>query len=106
MRLSLNAASIRDLFKRAHDPNRFLFDDIPGTLGEDVSLANENDLRRVIRRVREGLEELTQAYPSMLHRLRDIMLAELQVPNISPQSLAELRDRAAEHQAARRRLPS
>jgi hypothetical protein len=44
--------------------------------------------------VREGLEELTQAYPSMLHRLRDIMLSELQVPNPSPQSLAELRDRA------------
>ena len=31
----------------------------------------------------------------MLHRLRDIMLAELEVPNLAPQSLAELRDRAA-----------
>jgi hypothetical protein len=30
----------------------------------------------------------------MLHRLRDMMLAELQVPNLSPQSLAELRQRA------------
>ena len=30
----------------------------------------------------------------MLHRLRDLMLAELQVPNVSPQSQAELRDRA------------
>jgi hypothetical protein len=94
MRLSANAVRIRELFKRAHDPNQFLFDDIPGTLGEDISLANDEDLRRVIRGVREGLEELVQAYPSMLHRLRDIMLAELQVPNISPQSLAELRERA------------
>ena len=94
MRLSLNAVNIRNLFKRAHDPNQFLFDDIPGTLGEDVSLANENGLRRVISSVREGLEELVQAYPSMLHRLRDIMLAELQVPNVSPQALAELRERA------------
>ena len=94
MRLSSNAVSIRDLFKRAHDPNQFLFDDIPGTLGENVSLANGEDLRRVIGRVREGLEELVQAYPSMLHRLRDLMLAELQVPNVSPQSLAELRARA------------
>ena len=34
------------------------------------------------------------AYPEMLNRLRDIMLAELQVPNASPESLAELRDRA------------
>ena len=94
MRLSSNAVNIRDLFKRAHDPNQFLFDDIPGTLGEDVSLANDADLRRVISSVREGLEELVQAYPTMLHRLRDIMLSELQVPNVSPQSIAELRDRA------------
>ena len=94
MRLSANAARIRDLFKRAHDPNRFLFDDIPGTLGEDVALDTDADLRRVIESVRDGLEELVQAYPSMLHRMRDLMLAELQVPNISPQSLAELRGRA------------
>lgn len=94
MRLSSNATSIRDLFKRAQDPNRFLFDDIPGVLGEDVSLTNEAGLNRVVGSVREGLDELVLAYPSMLHRLRDIMLAELQVPNVSPQSLAELRDRA------------
>jgi len=94
MRLSANAARIRDLFKRAHDPNRFLFDDIPGTLGEDVALDTDDDLRRVIESVRDGLDELVQAYPSMLHRMRDLMLAELQVPNISPQSLAELRERA------------
>ena len=94
MRLSSNAVRIRDLFKRAHDPNRFLFDDIPETLGEDISLANEDGLRRVVVHVREGLQELVLAYPSMLHRLRDIMLAELQVPNVSPQSLAELRGRA------------
>ena len=94
MRLSSNAVNIRNLFKRAQDPNQFLFDDIPGTLGEDVWLANEDGLRRVIGNVREGLEELVQAYPSMLLRLRDIMLAELQVPNVSPQALAELRERA------------
>ena len=94
MRLSSNAVKIRDLFKKAHDPNQFLFDDIPGTLGDDVSLGDEEHLRRVIRRVREGLEELVLAYPSMLRRLRDIMLAELQVPNVAPQSLAEMRDRA------------
>ncbi len=92
--LSANAVKIRDLFKRAHDPNQFLFDDIPGTLGEDLSLANDQELRRVIDNVHDGLKELVQAYPLMLYRLRDIMLAELQVPNVSPQSLAELRDRA------------
>ncbi len=94
MRVSSNAVSIRQLFKRAHDPNQFLFDDIPGMLGKDVSLVDENAVCRVIGSVRAGLEELVQAYPSMLDRLRDIMLAELLVPNHSPQALAELRERA------------
>jgi hypothetical protein len=94
MRLSANAVRVRDLFKRARDPNKFLFDDIPDTLGGEVNLANEATLHSVVTGVREGLEELVQAYPSMLHRLRDMMLSELQVPNISPQALAELRDRA------------
>ena len=94
MHLSANAVRVRDIFKRAYDPNAFLFEDIPGTLGEDVVLATNRDVHRVIGSVREGLEELVRAYPEMLHRLRDSMLSELQVPNISPQSLAELRDRA------------
>ena len=92
MRLSNNAVRIRDLLKRAKDPNKLLFDDIPETLGKDDALAQA--LGRIVDNVRDGLEELVQAYPSMLHRLRDIMLTELQVPNISPQSMAELRDRA------------
>jgi hypothetical protein len=94
MRLSANAVRVRDIVKRARDPNQFLFDDIPAVVGAHVSCATNKDLQRVITGLREGLEELVQAYPSMLHRLRDIMLAELEVPNLAPQSLAELRDRA------------
>ena len=94
-RLSANAVRVRDLFKRARDPNQFLFDDIPAIVGADAGRGTGKDLQRVITGLREGLEELVLAYPSMLHRLRDIMLAELQVPNLAPQSLAELRDRAA-----------
>ena len=94
MRLSANAVRIRDMFKRARDPNKFLFDDIPETLGEDISQTDESALQQVVKNVRDGLTELVNAYPSMLYRLRDIMLAELQVPNISPQSLNELCDRA------------
>jgi len=94
MRLSANAVRVRDIFKRAKDPNKFLFDDIPGTLGEDMSRATAKSLGGVVASVRDGLEELVNAYPSMLRRLRDIMLSELQVPNVGPQSLAELRERA------------
>jgi len=94
MRLSANAVHVRDLFKQAKDPNRFLFDDLPGTLGEELALTKEKDLDRLLSSVRGGLEELVRAYPAMLARLRDVMLAELQVPNASPQSLSELRQRA------------
>ena len=94
MRLSSNAIRIRDLFKRAHDPNQFLFDDIPESLGRNLSLDDDEDFPEVFENVRNGLCELIDAYPLMLRRLRDLMLAELQVPDMSPQSLAELRDRA------------
>ena len=94
MRLSANAVHVREIFNRANDPNKFLFDDLPGTLGEDISSAKGRDLRRIVASVRGGLEELVHAYPEMLNRLRDIMLAELQVPNASLESLAELRERA------------
>ena len=95
MRLSANALRVRDLFKRARDPNKFLFDDIPAVAGSDFDRRTDKDLQRVITGLREGLEELMEAYPSMLQRLRDILLAELQVPNLAPMCLAELRDRAA-----------
>ena len=94
MRLSTNAVRIRDMFKRARDPNRFLFDDIPATLGQDIAQIDEQALHDVIKNVHDGLTELVHAYPSMLNRLRNIMLAELQVPNVSPQSLNELHVRA------------
>jgi hypothetical protein len=93
-RLSANAIRVRDLFKRAHDPNQFLFDDIPALVaGRSEALVDE-ELAGIISGLRDGLEELVRAYPTMLHRLRDMMLAELQVPNCSPQALAELRERA------------
>lgn len=93
-RLSANAIRVRDLFKRAHDPNQFLFDDIPALVSADGNELVEEELGPIVNGLREGLEELVGAYPSLQRRLADMMLAELQVPNTSPQALAELRDRA------------
>lgn len=92
-RLSANATAVRDLFKRASDPNRFLFDDIPGlTGGPDSGPLAANT---ALANVSDGLEELVGAYEAMLRHLRDVMFAELQAPLDSPQALAELRARAA-----------
>ena len=94
MRLSKNAIQIRQIFKNAKDPNKFLFDDLPESLARGEDVGSEASVHRIVKSVHEGLEELCEAYPTMLHRMRDVMLAELQVPNIQPQSLQELRERA------------
>ena len=94
MRLSSNATRVREIFKRAQDPNQFLFDDIPAVIGNGGSLTTEDDLLRVVDSVRDGLKDLVDAYPSMLCRLQDLMLDELQVSNVPPRALPELRNRA------------
>ena len=92
--LSANAVRVRDLFKYANDPNKFLFDDIPAAFGGRGARDEAAAVQAIVSDVRDGLDELVQSYPSMLRRFTDMMLAELQVPNSSPQALAELRGRA------------
>jgi len=94
MRLSANAIRIRDLFKRARDPNQFIFNDLPQLAGSGRDLESEDGFQRIIGRVRDALEEMVRAYPQMLERLADTTLTELQVPNSSSQALADLRARA------------
>lgn len=95
MRLSARAIQVRDIFKRARDPNKFLFDDIPALVdSKKADISDKDDIRNIVSIVKEGLQELVQAYPLMINRLRDMLLAELQVPNLSRQSLLELRERA------------
>jgi hypothetical protein len=94
MNLSGNAKRIRDLFKQAKDPNKFLFDDIPLIFGEINELNPEESLKVIVRKIHQGLDELCQAYPMMLKKLLDTTINELHVPNASPQALAELRERA------------
>ena len=92
--LSGNAKRVRQLFKQANDPNKLIFDDIPNLLSNGADIHEGDALRRIVDHMREGLRELREAYPSMLYRLRETLLAELQVPNASPPMLAELRARA------------
>ena len=91
-RLSNNAKRVRQLFKRANDPNRFIFDDIPNLADQDLDA--ELEIGVVVRHFRAGLTELREAYHNMLNRLREILLAELGIHNTSPDMFAELRERA------------
>jgi hypothetical protein len=90
-RLSKNALEVRRLLKGASDPNRLIFDDIPKRLALE---SEEDPPEAVLALMKEGLEELVSAYKRMLARTQELMLRELQVPNASPQALADLRARA------------
>ncbi|WP_188262695.1 ATP-binding protein [Azospirillum tabaci] len=92
-RLSPTAVKVRDLAKRANDPNKFLLDDIPNLFGGGHG-ASAADASPVIAAVREGLSELVGIYPQMLRELEAVMLAELRVRERGPAELAELHSRA------------
>ena len=94
-RLSANAKRIRQLLKQANDPNRLIFDDIPQVLDDSSVTLAEIATDEISNRIREGLTELCQAFPTMMNRIREMLFAELQVPNDSTSMLAELRARSA-----------
>ena len=94
MRLSEGTIHIRGLLKKANDPNQLIFNDLPQLAGGGNDLQSAGEFESVIKSVRNALSELANAYPQMLTRLADNMLAELQVPNSSAQALSELRARA------------
>lgn len=94
MRLSDNARRMRDLFRKAHDPNQFLFDDIPSLFATDIDKIDMDAVPTIVAKVKDGLGELSSAFPNLITRLRDQMLQELQVPSNSKSALSELHKRA------------
>ena len=93
-RLSTNAKRLRELFKKANDPTRFIFDDIPEALSGEGNFTGGDRLQQTMSSLMDGLRELRGAYPAMLHRLREVLLTELDVPNTSEAMLEELQARA------------
>ena len=92
--LSYTTRRVRHLFKQAKDPNRLIFDDFVLELGDASDPYAEEGVAAVSLNLREALQELSEAYHSMLYRLRELLLSELQVPNASSPMLAYLRSRA------------
>jgi hypothetical protein len=72
-RLGQAAKQVRDLALSAHDPNKFIFDDLPRIVGKGATVA------QVVEVLRAGLQEIEAAYPSMLGSLRSLLLDELRV---------------------------
>jgi hypothetical protein len=87
-RLSPTATRVRDLAAAAHDPNKFMLDDLPTIFPADASSP-----QAVIGQIRDGLVEISSAYDRMIAGLADAMLAELAVGG--EDGLERLRGRAA-----------
>lgn len=94
LHLTPEAVRIRNLFNNAKDPNKLLFDDIPGLLGTKINLEDENSTKDVLDFINKGLRQLKNAYPDEMNVLRELLRKELHVPNFSPQAMAALRERA------------
>lgn len=85
-RLGRSAIKVRDLAMSAHDPNKFMLDDLPRIAGAD------DDVDVIVAMLRSGLKELAGAYPAMLDSLRELLLTELR--SSGPGRLDKLRRRA------------
>lgn len=85
-RLTPAARKVRDLALTAHDPNKFMLDDIPSLISPG------GDAGQVAETLRSGLIEIAEAYPAMLGTLEEGLLSELRVRG--RRGLANLRARA------------
>lgn len=91
--LSATAEKVRNLAKLASDPNKFLLDDLPSVFA-DGREQTRAVAETVVTSLRDGLRELVEAYPAMLGELKQVMLRELRVEELTPGALAALHERA------------
>ncbi|KQT50212.1 hypothetical protein ASG47_19995 [Devosia sp. Leaf420] len=85
-RLSPVAMRVRDLAVAAHDPNKFMLDDIPRLFAH-----MQDD--QVVAELQSGLREIAGAYDAMLSKLGEEMLSELAAAP-GADGLMRLHDRA------------
>lgn len=90
--LSPQTLKVREILKRASDPNKLLFDDLP-RLTEPLS-DGSFDAGATALLLRDALAEMRAAYPKILDDLKDLMLRELDVRSQSENAFKGLRDRA------------
>ncbi|MBV7259363.1 hypothetical protein [Erythrobacter crassostreae] len=90
--LSAKALALREILKRANDPNKLLFDDLPmlAADGSDEPLDPVN----IAVVLRELLAEMRAAYPAIMDDLTELLLRELNVRGRDAKAYEMLRMRA------------
>ena len=86
-RLRKEARTVRDLAQAAHDPNKFMLDDLPRVAGKNATVDD------IVAMLRVGLGAIADAYPSLLTSLRDLLLQEVRA-TADERGLERLRARA------------
>jgi hypothetical protein len=66
---------VRDLAASAHDPNKFMLDDLPALFDREDD--GDQYVESIVSQLRAGLRELSFAYDAMFMSLRDVLIDEL-----------------------------
>ena len=90
--LSPKTLKVREILKRASDPNRLLFDDLPGLTEPRRDGSFDPNATAVL--LRDALAEMRAAYPKVLEDLKALLLRELDVRGQDKDAYQDLRDRA------------
>ncbi len=88
--LSSEVIKLRSLFKHAFDPNQLLFNDLMNT----EAFKSIQGIEFAVRNLQQNINELVNAYPRMLDRIRRNLLKRLYVTDTTERCLEQLRDRA------------
>ena len=90
--LTPKTLQVREILKRANDPNKMLFDDLPSLTKSLPSGSFDASATAIL--LRDALAEMRAAYPKVMDELKNLMLKELDVRGHDEVALRDLRDRA------------
>ena len=90
--LSPQTLQVREVLKKASDPNKLLFDDLPRLTKPLPDGSFDPNATAVA--LRDALAEMRSAYPKVLDELKEVMLLELDVRGRREEELQSLRERA------------
>lgn len=94
MRLGPDTLAVRDVIRRASDPNTLLFDELPALLSSEGTGSDRRRADEAIGRLKSALADLKRRFSDMLLELSVILLRELEADPSAADVAETLQDRA------------
>ena len=78
-KLSTTTLAVRNAIVKAKDPEKLFFEDFPNALGVSLSSVakSQKSLEEFIRHLQAAIDELKEAYPSLINRVEQFLLDEI-----------------------------